>query len=250
MKKEPKDDFDACQEFFTLIVHSHVLCAAMEVLQMDGLNSMPESKFLVSDVPRKPKQEKEKIILSIAQTIISKTVDLSMSYKTDLPQDDREDHIYEYASEAISLGLLFLNYRDVIKEGDGERIILCWKYYLILFKATNRRNYAIEAFHTLASINILPPRLAHHLIWSRTISTHTDGKPGHNMPCDLYIEHINQLLKQCIHNLHANKTEKAIHVASKSMGPVNSIIQNFDQKYSLFSDQMPTQYVAVPLTMM
>lgn len=60
MKKEPKDNFNACQELFTLIVHSQVLCATMEVLQMDGLNSMPESKLLVSDVPRKPKQEKEK----------------------------------------------------------------------------------------------------------------------------------------------------------------------------------------------
>lgn len=109
-----------------------------------------------------------------------------------------------------------------------------WKYFLVLFKATNRRNYAIGAFHTLASIKVLPPRLAHQMIWSRTINTHTDGKPGHNIPCDLYIEHINRSLKQCIHNLHANKTEKAIHIASKSMGPVNSIIQNCDQKHSLY----------------
>ena len=121
VKKEPKDNLNACQEFFALIVHSHVLCAAMEVLQMDG-------------------------------------------------------HPGKY--------------------------------------------------------KVLPPRVAHQVIWSRTINTHTDGIPGYNISCDLYIEHINRLLKQCIHNLHANKTEKAIHVAS--MGPVNSIIQNFDQKHSLF----------------
>jgi len=32
VKKEPKKDFDACQDFFTLIAHCHILCAAMEVL--------------------------------------------------------------------------------------------------------------------------------------------------------------------------------------------------------------------------
>jgi len=29
MKKQPKDDFNACQHFFTLVVHYDVLCAVM-----------------------------------------------------------------------------------------------------------------------------------------------------------------------------------------------------------------------------
>lgn len=89
---------------------------------MDNLNSEPETELLASDVHRKPRKEKEKIILSIAQSVISKTVDLSMSFKKKTSQDDRKDHIFEYTSDIVSLGLLFLNYRDAIKEGDGERL--------------------------------------------------------------------------------------------------------------------------------
>ena len=51
---------------------------------MDNLNSEPETELLASDVHRKPRKEKEKIILSIAQSVISKTVDLARSGKTRL----------------------------------------------------------------------------------------------------------------------------------------------------------------------
>jgi hypothetical protein len=37
-----------------------------------------------------------------------------------------------YACEII-LGLLYMNYNDVIKEGDGERVVLIWKYLLPIF---------------------------------------------------------------------------------------------------------------------
>ena len=65
--------------------------------------------------------------------IIDNTVDLSTTFSNDI--DDTPsimiDHIMEYACEVVSLGLLFLNYRDTIKEGDGEQVILCWKYMLL-----------------------------------------------------------------------------------------------------------------------
>ena len=139
-------------------------------------------QILVLAVNNKCKAEKEQIILRIAQKVVSRLVDLSVGFA----QSDKtsKDHVFEYAQEVVSLGLLFLDFRDAIKEGDGERIMLCWKYFLPLFKCTNRRNYAIEAFHTLASRKLLPHKLAHQLVWSWCINTHTDGKPGH-MICTL-----------------------------------------------------------------
>ena len=225
MKKEPKDDFNACQDFFTLIVHSHILCVAMDMLNMDTLSSVPVSEVLSADAWKKSKAEKEKMMLKNAQFVIARIVDLSPCKNT----DTNKDHVFEYGCEIVSLGLLFLNYRDAIQEGDGERIMLCWKYFVLLFKATNRRNYAIEAFHTLANRKMLPPRLAHQLVWSRFVNTHKNNKPGYNIPCDLYIEHVNRMLKDYIHHLHANKTESAICRVSQSMGPVNNIMKNFDQ---------------------
>ena len=88
-----------------------------------------------------------------------------------------------------------MNYRDAIKEGDGQRVMTCWKYMMLLFKATNRQNYAIEAFHTLANCKLLPARQAHQLIWLRFINVHGNGIHGRNIPCDL---HLNRLCKESV----------------------------------------------------
>ena len=71
-----------------------------------------------------------------------------------------EDHVlHAYACDVLSLGLLYMEFQDAIREGDGLRIQRCWKYMLLIYKASNRSNYSIEAFATLANIQIvLPPR--------------------------------------------------------------------------------------------
>ena len=51
----------------------------------------------------------------------------------------------EYARETLSLGLLFLEFKDAVKEGDGTRVLRCWKYFLLLFHASGHTNYCLEA---------------------------------------------------------------------------------------------------------
>ena len=46
------------------------------------------------------------------------------------------DIVTGYAKHVISLGLLYMEYCDGIREGDGERIIRCWRYMLLIFKMT------------------------------------------------------------------------------------------------------------------
>ena len=41
------------------------------------------------------------------------------------------DHILEYASDVLTLGLLYMEFVDGIREGDGERILWCWCYFLL-----------------------------------------------------------------------------------------------------------------------
>ncbi len=49
----------------------------------------------------------------------------------------------------MTLGLLLFEFKDAIKEGDGDRCLCLWKYFLLVFKASGRKNYAKEAFHLL-----------------------------------------------------------------------------------------------------
>ena len=49
VKKEPKDDFfNTCQDFFTLIVHNHILCTAMNLLKMEDLSSVPTNSEILT----------------------------------------------------------------------------------------------------------------------------------------------------------------------------------------------------------
>ena len=54
-----------------------------------------------------------------------------------------------YASEVLSLGLLWYGFHDAIKEADGERILNYWKFQLVIFKSTNQHYYAKEATNLL-----------------------------------------------------------------------------------------------------
>lgn len=101
-----------------------------------------------------------------------------------------------------------------VREGDGDRVLLMWKYFLLMFRATGHRNYALEALTLLTQYFVtLPPNLAEQVKWSRFINTH--GHQGQNISSDLHMEHLNRIVKTAIEGLGANKTEKAIIRAGK-----------------------------------
>ena len=122
-----------------------------------------------------------------------------------------------------------MEYHDAIKEGDGLRVMRCWKYLLLLFKASQKKNYSIEAFQFLCQYYYyLPPRLAQQLLYSRFVNVH--GREGCNIPCDLHMEHLNRTIKDTLQHLGANKTECAITRASKCSHLLNSLLHQFDTK--------------------
>lgn len=129
----------------------------------------------------------------------------------------------------LSLGLLYIEFTDAVKEGDDERILRVWKYLLLLFKASKHKNYAIEAFSLLQQYHFsLPSWLAEQLKWSRFINVY--GLPGHNVSCDLYLEHLNRLVKTAVDGLGANKSEKAILRVGKTVGTLVESLENLDNE--------------------
>ena len=90
--------------------------------------------------------------------LLSDFVDLSPSFSITVQKD--EGTAYDYACGVLSLGLFFLDFKDAVREGDGDRIFKHWKYLLLLFKASGRSNYTIEALTLLTQYHIvLPPNL-------------------------------------------------------------------------------------------
>ena len=49
----------------------------------------------------------------------------------------------------IIIGLFYLEFCDAIKEGDGERVLRCWRYMLPIVHNTGKKNYVKEVFNVL-----------------------------------------------------------------------------------------------------
>ena len=138
-----------------------------------------------------------------------------------------DDKVYEYSRQLKSIGYFYKECSDAVREGDGLRVLQCWRYLLPSFKSSGRKNYALEALHMLCQYHYkLTPRQYAELIWSRFIDVH--GLPGRNIPADLHMEHLNRVCKDTIRGLGANQSEKTITRVGKALGTLSPTLDQYD----------------------
>lgn len=143
-----------------------------------------------------------------------------------------EDGVRNYASAVLSDGLLLMEFKDSIREGDGPRILRCWKALLLHFYESNHYNYAKEAVRMLATVNALgTPRTAAQITWSRVVNP--TGQPGHNIPVDLKNEHLNGVLKEAVSGVGANIYQQTIIQCGKSLDGLLKVCDSFDRQHGL-----------------
>lgn len=148
---------------------------------------------------------------------------------TEIHKEKAEDCIYNYACARLGLGLLLHNFDDAVKEGDGERILRCWKFLLLIFKCYNHHKYALASLQLLANVNaMLSPRKAHSLVWNRTINN--KGGKGKNISLDLRMEHIVHLHKEMLANLGVNLTPECALRCSRAIQPVEDLLRTVDDE--------------------
>ena len=119
-QNEPEKKMKATEDFFLIVLQAPVISSAHSILQN---NTDLHTTHL------------------LAEEIVAKFVDIEIPSRL----QPSNDGIYDYACEVLTLLLIWHNFHDAIKEGDGNRVMLVWKLLLLVFKATNRRNYSIEA---------------------------------------------------------------------------------------------------------
>ena len=223
--KRPKKNFDACEDFLCTVVEGLLLTASLKVLGMNSLDDNPKSD-LVPD-PENLWTETAEKRSSLIMQICSKILETVVSFRFNDSPKSCNDKVLDYSTKLLSLGCFYLEFRDSIREGDGIRVHRCWKYLLPIFKNSNRRNYSLEALYLLHQYQYeLPPREAEKLLWCRFVNTH--GLPGHNIPNDLYLEHLNRMCKEAIKDKGANKSEKAIVFTGRILGVLQPVIKQFD----------------------
>ena len=161
-----------------------------------------------------------------------------MRTKDDIPHasqavhDTAPDEVFNYACAVLNDGCLLLEFRDAIHEGDGERILRCWKFLLLYFRYSGHTKYALEALNLMAKVNgMTSPRIKQQLLWSRVVNS--KGCPRANIPIDLHMEHLNRTLKDIMHGLGANISEKAIVNASQSLHGLVSLGNSYDKQLEI-----------------
>ena len=124
--------------------------------------------------------------------------------------------------------MLLRNFDDAVKEGDGVRILRCWKIAMLIFRAHHHNKYALASFYLQAATQaILTPRQAHSLTWNRTVNNH--GGKGRNISLDLRLEHLNNFTKGLLKHLGPNITDKAVLRCSHATNNVEKILKSTDE---------------------
>lgn len=147
------------------------------------------------------------------------------------------DGVFAYASAVLNNGLLLLEFKDAIREGDGPRILRCWKAFLLYFHFAKHHNYANEVVRMLATVHAsATPRVAAQITWSRVVNTR--GLAGHNIPVDLHNEQLNKALKQAVTGLGPNITQETILQCGKSLDGLLKVAKSFDQQHGLHPESL------------
>ena len=132
-----KDDMNSCEEFLELVVTGYIIVAVLDFLAMSSLSDSPLPSLIPSDAWMLSDSDRKSLVMDVASQVVQQHVDLSVQF-SDGKQHKEPDTVYVYACELLSLGLLYFEFKDAVKEGDGDRLFRVWKYLLLLFKASKK----------------------------------------------------------------------------------------------------------------
>jgi len=110
----------ATEDFLMVVLHAYIVAGATK---------------LMNDEPT-----------FCCEVIVRKWIKISISSaQPSVPQNCNGG----YSLDLISLGLLWHGFHDVVREGDGDRIMRYWRFLMPVFKQCGCHNYASEAFKLL-----------------------------------------------------------------------------------------------------
>ena len=225
----PKKDFHACFDALMTVFKGHVVASACKVLEID----QPDDDIpLAKSLSKQSVEDQRAFLFSIATQVAKKCSIISDAIvKPGQKLTETKDGIYNYARVLCHHASLVVEFSNGRSNGDGPRMMRCWRIFLLHFHANKRYKYALEALRIQFQLKILPPHLVHSLTWGRFINTH--GGSGHNIPCDLHNEHVNKLFKNAIGCMGANFTEQASTCMAQSITTLDKIVTNFDKQTNL-----------------
>ena len=149
------------------------------------------------------------------------------------PMNEEDDYVFNYGLRILEAAMLVLQLKDSSREGDGTRAAINEKILMCYFKSQNTYSkYAVEMLTAIAQKElILSPRMAE--VVKREPFVNWRGGNGNNIDDDTAIEICNWITKRLVRDMGANKTVKAINLASRASVGIQDITTNYDQVSSI-----------------
>ena len=104
--KAPKHNMKAAEDFLEVVLYAHVLSATKQVMK-------------TSDTSR--------VCKAAAKSVVETFVRISLSFAESISppvHEKSDDTVYAYATDFLTLGLLWHGFHDCIQSGNGNRILI------------------------------------------------------------------------------------------------------------------------------
>ena len=166
---------NACEDFISTVTAGLVVAAALATFELKSVDDLPAEDIVPGGdiIFTLPKDERRKKLASLCGQVYDRYVHFAFNTTTAASSDC----VYEYSVQLLRMCLFYTEFADGIREGDGNRVLRCWKYMMPIFNSSGNTNYACEAANLVVQqMYTLPPRLASQLLWGRFVNVH--GKPA------------------------------------------------------------------------
>ena len=218
--------YEDCEQFFMSVGRCFVVEALLEFFHMSDTQQKPKKNgpnmaFMTTDEQKK--------------LFIESTLDKFLEQYVFIEDDQAfgTDSVCHYSVNLVKSFMILADIKDAVATGNGQHLSVLHKQLLVhFFSASGFNEYAIEMLVNIMQHQILlSPAQAHQCMWAATVNW--SGGYGKNVEIDLFQENRNKDMKAMIKSMGANKSEKAIHRASKAAGGVRQIVDSFEKQVSM-----------------
>ena len=219
--------FEDCEQLFLTIGKCFTVEALVQFFGMDNKDShitRNRPPYYVLDVG----DNKEQYYDSVLDKFISEFLFTAPTNENEESCPDDQDLVRNYSLCLLKYFFLFNDFKDAVKEGNGERLATLHKQLLLHLKALSGFNaYAIEMLISIVQNEaFLSEAEAHQCMWASTVNW--KGGASKNIEIDLLQENMNEDIKKSIKGMGVNKIDKAIENASRAAGGQHKVVENFD----------------------
>ena len=225
---DPKKDLHACQSFLHTVLEATILAVFASQHSSETFDIALDSIF-PTGMPESP-ESKIRCLTSLASAIVDNLHVDALS----VPRIDCDDSA-NYTYKLLGMSLLALDLEDAVREGDGKRIILLWKFLLALFRQAGKTKYALEAFILSYNLNVsLTAKQSSQLMHDCTCNV--KGRKGENKSLGLQMEHMNRSFKVDISTFSPHLSESTVMKVSRVSPTVQKFMEKFDNDMAVRPD--------------